>query len=176
MGQRGIADRMKPSIRFATPQDAEVIWRLIRDLAVYEREPDAVEATPDSLCEQMQASVPPFECLIAQSADEVVGFALFFHNYSTWRGRRGLYLEDLFVPTEHRGKGIGGALLARLAAIAVERGCGRMEWAVLNWNSPAIKVYEGLGAQPMKDWTTWRLTGEPLAQLAGKIPSDKAET
>lgn len=155
-------------IRFATVDDAATIHALIVALAVYEREPDAVEATPESLRAQLAMERPPFECLLAEDeAGDAVGFALFFHNYSTWRGRPGLYLEDLFVRPEARGRGLGGALLRRLAMIATERGCARMEWSVLDWNELAIDFYHRLGAQPMTAWTTWRLDGEALAALGG---------
>lgn len=161
---------MSLRIRFATPEDAETLHRFIVALAEYEREPDAVQVTPAELREQLGRERPPFECLLAEDPDAsppvARGFALFFHNYSTWRGRPGLYLEDLFVPQEHRGQGVGGALLASLARLARERGCARMEWWVLDWNRPAIEVYEGLGATAMSEWTTYRLTDEPLRQLA----------
>ncbi len=153
-------------IRFARPADAALIHRFICELAAYEKERDAVEVDPPTLARQLAEPRPPFECLIAESAGEPLGFALFFHNYSTWRGRRGLYLEDLFVPPAHRGQGIGKALLVRLAAIAVERDCRRMEWSVLDWNTPAHGFYRALGAFPMDEWTTWRLTGPALHALA----------
>ena len=148
-------------IRFATPDDAETIHRFVCELAEYEREPDAVEATPETFRAQLGRD---FECLVAET-DRAVGFALFFHNYSTWRGRRGLYLEDLYVTPAARGLGIGRALLARLGVIARERDCARMEWAVLDWNEPAIGFYRALGAAPQDEWSTWRLTGEALAKL-----------
>ncbi len=153
------------TIRFATPDDAGTIHRFICELAEYEREPDAVEVTPDTLRAQLARDEPPFECLIAQDGADAVGFALFFHNYSTWRGRRGLYLEDLYVTPAARGHGHGRALLARLGELARERGCARMEWSVLDWNAPAIGFYETLGAVPLDEWTVWRLTGEALAAL-----------
>ena len=153
-------------IRFATAADAATIHGFIQGLAEYEREPDAVEATPESLREQLEAPDPPFECLLAERAGEPVGFALFFHNYSTWRGRRGVYLEDLFVPPEHRGRGVGKALLKRVAALAVERGCARLEWAVLDWNEQAIGFYETPEAVALTEWTVYRLTGGPLGALA----------
>lgn len=109
---------------------------------------------------------PQAEVLIAEVGDDAAGFALFFHNYSTFLGRRGLYLEDLFVFPAHRGRGVGRALMVRLAQVAIERNCGRFEWWVLDWNEPAIRFYESLGARAMSDWTVYRLTGEPLARLA----------
>ncbi len=154
------------NIRIAGPQDAAVIHRLICMLAEYEREPDAVETTPARLHQQLGMERPPFECLLAEWEGEVVGFALFFHNYSTWRGRQGLYLEDLFVPPEHRRRGVGRALLRALAALAVQRDCARMEWSVLNWNELAHGFYRQLGAVPMEEWTVWRLTGDALHALA----------
>ncbi|MEM7160552.1 MAG: GNAT family N-acetyltransferase [Myxococcota bacterium] len=157
-------------VRLATPDDAETLHRFICDLADYEKKRDAVEVTPPQLREQMSQPHPPFECLIAEdpsaSGDAARGFALFFYNYSTWRGRRGLHLEDLYVPPEHRGTGVGKALLATLARVAKERGCARMEWWVLDWNTPAIEFYRGLGATPMGDWTTFRLTRDALDELA----------
>jgi len=154
-------------IRSATAADAETILAFIHELAVYEREPDAVQTSADVLRAQLNSASPPFECLLAvTSDDEALGFALFFHNYSTWRGARGLYLEDLFVPQRYRKRGVGGALLRTLAAIAVERDCARMEWAVLDWNQLAIDFYVNIGAVPMSEWTTFRLTGAPLLALA----------
>lgn len=157
---------MPAEIRFAAAEDAHTIHRFICDLAEYEREPDAVEATPEGLAAQLRDPRPPFECLIAEIDGAPVGFALFFHNFSTWRGRRGLYLEDLFVSPAARGQGAGLALLRALAAVAVARGCARMEWCVLNWNTPAIDFYDALGATPMTDWTTYRLTDQALSDLA----------
>lgn len=158
---------MAARLRNAGPQDAADIFRLIVDLATYEREPDAVVVTVDELRAQLAAERPPFECLLAEDDDgAVVGFALYFHNYSTWRGRPGLYLEDLFVDPARRGRGVGKQLLVRLAQIAVERGCARMEWAVLDWNAPAIGFYESLGAQAVSEWTIFRLTGASLENLA----------
>lgn len=157
---------MAVAIRLADSNDAELILSFIRGLAEYEREPDAVRATAASLRAQMEAADPPFECLIADRDGEPAGFALFFRNYSTWTGRPGLYLEDLFVPEAHRGYGVGKALLRRLAAIAVERGWARMEWAVLDWNTPAHGFYRALGAVPKSEWTVWRLDGAALAKAA----------
>ena len=150
---------MSATIRFATPDDASTLHDLIVALAVYEREPDIVEATPASLAQQLAMTPPPFECLLLEAEGAVCGLALYFHNYSTWRGKRGLYLEDLFVLPEQRGRGYGFALLRRLAQLALERDCARMEWAVLNWNEPAIAFYRQLGAEPIEGWTINRLTG-----------------
>jgi GNAT superfamily N-acetyltransferase len=157
---------MSARLRAAGPDDAHVIHRLIVDLATYEREPQAVVVTPAELRAQLAAARPPFECLLAEVDDAVAGFALYFHNYSTWRGRPGLYLEDLFVEPAFRGRGIGKQLLVRLAQIAVERRCARMEWAVLDWNAPAIGFYESLGARPVGDWTIFRLVDESLLRLS----------
>ena len=153
-------------IRFATPRDAETILRFIRELAAYEREPDAVEATAEVLAGQLAEDPPPFECLIAELEGEPVGFALFFGTYSTWRARRGIHLEDLWVTPSARRRGVGRALLSRLAAVAVERGCARLEWAVLDWNELAMRFYRGLGASALDEWTTWRLSDAPLRALA----------
>ncbi len=153
-------------IREATPADATTIHRFICALAAYEREPDAVEVSPERLAAQLASPQPPFECLLAEDDQgRPLGFALYFHNYSTWRGRRGLYLEDLFVPPDLRGRGVGGALLRHLGAIAVDRGCARMEWSVLEWNATAHRFYASLGARPMLEWRTWRLDGEALERL-----------
>ena len=153
-------------IRPATVADVPIILELIRALATYERAPDEVVATEEGLAEVLFNNKPAAEVLLAFENDRAVGFALFFHNFSTWLGRPGLYLEDLFVRPEDRGKGYGRALLVRLAKIARDRGCGRMEWAVLDWNEPAIKFYQALGAQPMHEWTVFRLTRDEIARLA----------
>ncbi len=154
------------SIRHATPDDAEAIHGFIHELAVYEKEPDAVEATPASLRVQLEADRPPFECLIAEADGEPVGFALFFPSYSTWTGKPGLYLEDLYVQPDHRGSGYGAALLRRLAAITIERGGARLDWQVLDWNTPAIEFYEAIGSEIRRDWYPCRLSGDALAAMA----------
>ena len=150
----------------AREKDAPLILRLIKGLADYEKLADDVRATEDGLRASLFGPKPDAEVVIAYADAEPVGFALFFHNYSTFLGRRGLYLEDLFVLPEWRGRGAGRALLTHLARLALERGCGRFEWAVLDWNEPAIGFYKSLGAQPMHEWTIFRVTGEPLRQLA----------
>lgn len=159
-----------PRIRFATPEDAPLLHRFICELAEYEREPTAVKVTTDELRAQLSQPRPPFECLLAERTGEptpeALGFALFFASYSTWRGRPGLYLEDLYVPPAHRGAGVGRALLAALARLARERGCARLEWSVLDWNTPAIGFYEKLGAIARSDWTVYRLTDDALERLA----------
>jgi GNAT superfamily N-acetyltransferase len=153
-------------IRPARVEDVPIILQLIRDLATYERAPNDVTATEEQLVEALFGARPSAEVLLAFEQDTAVGFAVFFHNFSTWLGRPGLYLEDLFVKPEMRGKGYGRALLVYLAKIARERGCGRMEWAVLDWNDPAIQFYRKLGAKPMNEWTVFRLTGDGIAKLA----------
>lgn len=153
-------------IRLAERTDVATILTLIRELAEYERAPNEVIATEEQLRENLFGAHPGAEVLIGEEAGEPVGFALFFHNFSTWMGRRGLYLEDLFVRPTVRGKGYGRALLVRLAELARERDCGRMEWAVLDWNKPAIQFYLKLGARPNEEWTIYRLTREGIARLA----------
>jgi GNAT superfamily N-acetyltransferase len=143
-----------------------LIHTLIRGLAEYERLASEAVLTEADIRDSLFGEHPAAEVLIAEVGGIAAGFALFFHNYSTFLGRRGLYLEDLFVFPAHRGKGIGRALMARLARLAVERKCGRFEWWVLDWNEPAIRFYESLGARAMSDWTVYRLTGDPLARLA----------
>ena len=159
---------MTLSIRFGEKTDVPVIAELIRGLARYEKLEHEVSMTEDRLAATLFGRRPYAETLIAEDGDRALGFALFFHNYSTFLGRPGLYLEDLFVLPDTRGQGVGRALLGRLAQIAVERDCGRLEWAVLNWNVDAIGFYERLGARPNADWTVYRLTGDALQDLAGK--------
>jgi GNAT superfamily N-acetyltransferase len=153
-------------IRPARVEDVPIILELIRDLATYERAPDEVTATEKQLIDVLFGERPTAEVLIAFEGKSAVGFAVYFYNFSTWLGRPGLYLEDLFVKPENRGKGYGRALLIELARIARNRGCGRMEWAVLDWNEPAIKFYRALGAKPMDEWTVFRLTRDGIASLA----------
>ena len=155
-------------IRPATVADVPIIMELIRELATYERAPTEVTATEEELVDVLFGPRPAAEVLLAFEEETPVGFAVFFHNFSTWLGRPGLYLEDLFVRPEQRGKGYGRALLVHLAKIAHERGCGRMEWAVLDWNEPAIQFYKKLGAAPLDEWTVFRLTRDGIAKLAGK--------
>lgn len=153
-------------IRTTTADDVSTILALIRELAEYERAPNDVVATEAGLREVLFGSKPAAEVLLALENNEPVGFAVYFYNFSTWLGRAGIYLEDLFVRPDKRGLGYGRALLVRLAQIARERGCGRMEWAVLDWNDPAIQFYRTLGAEPMTEWTVFRLTSDKIAQLA----------
>ena len=153
-------------IRAATVDDVPVVVDLVRELATYEREPDAFLATEDDYRTALFGENPRAWCVLAEDeTGEVVGFALWFFNFSTWRGRHGVYLEDLFVRPDARGGGHGRALLTELARIAVENGCERMEWVVLDWNEPAHGFYRAIGAVPMEDWTVWRLTGDALATL-----------
>jgi GNAT superfamily N-acetyltransferase len=156
------------SIRPATPADIPEILAFIRELAEYEREPASAIATAADLLRDGFGPTPRFHCLIAEWSGQPVGFALYFYNYSTWRGHAGIYLEDLFVRPPFRGKGIGKALFAAVAAIAVAEGCPRFEWAVLDWNTPAIDFYNSLGAIPLSEWTTMRLSGSPLSTFASK--------
>ena len=153
-------------IRAAHAEDVPIILQLIRDLATYERAPHEVTATEKQLADVLFGKRPAAEVLLAFEGQSPVGFAVYFYNFSTWLGRAGLYLEDLFVKPEKRGNGYGRALLVELAKIAMERGCGRMEWAVLDWNEPAIKFYRALGAKPMHEWTVFRLTRDEIARLA----------
>jgi GNAT superfamily N-acetyltransferase len=153
-------------IRFATAEDAGLILEFIAGLAAYEKLAHEVVADEDRLRRTLFGDRPAAEVLIAECDGDPAGFALFFHNYSTFLARPGLYLEDLFVKPELRGRGVGRRLLARLAAIAVERGCGRFEWSVLDWNESAIRFYRNLGAEPMDGWTVFRVTGDALARLA----------
>ena len=163
-------DRPSIDIRPATERDAPLVLELIRGLAEYERLAHECVATEERVRASLFGPRPDAEVVIAWAGEEAAGFALFFHNYSTFLAQRGLWLEDLFVRPAWRGRGVGGALLAHLARLAVERGCGRFEWWVLDWNEDAIRVYERLGARPMSDWTLYRLTGEPLARLAAGAP------
>lgn len=159
-------------IRPATPADVARMHHLIVELAEYEREPDAVVATPDDLARALfdgadtPSGKPALFAHVAEVAGEVVGMAIWFLNYSTWRGTHGIYLEDLYVTPEHRHRGIGTALMAELASIAVEHGYQRFEWWVLDWNQPAIDVYQRLGAEAMSEWTVQRLSDQPLRDLA----------
>jgi GNAT superfamily N-acetyltransferase len=154
-------------IRNATEADVPLILEFVRALARYEKLADRVTATEDRIRSTLFGQPRFAEVLIAEEDGQPVGFALFFHNYSTFLAQPGIYLEDLFVNEDKRGRGYGRALLARLAQIARERNCGRVEWAVLDWNTPSIEFYKSLGAVAMDDWITFRLTGEALQKLAG---------
>ncbi|MBV2354723.1 GNAT family N-acetyltransferase [Streptomyces sp. J2-1] len=155
-------------IRTAVPADVPVIHALIRELAVYEKEPDQARATEEQVREALFGERPAAYAHVAEDAGgEVVGFALWFLNFSTWRGVHGVHLEDLFVRPSARGAGHGRALLTELARLCVARGYGRLEWSVLDWNRPAIGFYEALGARPLDGWTVYRLTDGALAELGG---------
>lgn len=155
------------AIREARRDDVPTILQLIHDLAVYEKEPDAVRNTREGLEEALFGPDPRIFAHVAEDDGRVQGFALWFLNYSTWEGVHGIYLEDLYVRPEARGAGYGKALLQTLAGIAAERGYARVEWSVLNWNEPSIQFYRSLGALPQEEWTTFRLSGAPLAGFAG---------
>lgn len=155
-----------PHLRPATVDDVPLILEFIRALAEYERMLDDVVATEDMLRETLFGVRPAAEVILCFEGELPAGFALFFHNYSTFRGRPGIYLEDLYVRPEFRGRGYGKLLLATLARLCVERNCARLEWSVLDWNTPSIDFYKSLGAVPMDEWTVYRLTGEKLEQLA----------
>ena len=161
-------DPAEPSIDLATEQDVPLILTFIKGLAEYERLAGDVVATEDLLRSSLFGPRRYAECLIARFKGEPAGFALFFHNFSTFLARPGIYLEDLFVKPELRGHGIGRLLLRRLARLAQERQCGRLEWSVLDWNEPAIGFYKSIGAAPLDDWTTFRLKGDALSRLANE--------
>ena len=154
------------AIRTATDLDVPIILEMIRGLAEYEKLSHLVTATEEKLRETLFGAKPAAEVMLAYYDDECAGFALFFTNYSTFLARPGIFLEDLFVKPHLRGKGIGLALFRRLANVAIERGCGRVEWEVLDWNEPSIRFYKKLGAVPMDEWTKYRLTGEAIGKLA----------
>ncbi|MGI6274168.1 MAG: GNAT family N-acetyltransferase [Acutalibacteraceae bacterium] len=156
------------SIRFAAREDIPTILEFIRALAAYEKMEDQVIAD-ETLLETWIFEKRKAEVLLAFEGGTPVGFALFFHNFSTWLGRAGIYLEDLFVLPEYRGRGYGKLLLKRLARIAVQRGCGRLEWACLDWNEPSIAFYKSVGATALDEWTTYRVTGDALLALASRI-------
>ncbi len=163
---------MNLNIRKATEDDIPLLLSLIRNLAEYEKLLSEVVTTELELRESLFSDNPAAESLIGEYDGEPVGFAIFFHNFSTFMGKRGLYLEDLFIKPEFRGNGFGKAMLIRLAQIAEERNCGRFEWAVLDWNESAIGFYKKLGALPLEDWRVFRLTGEALQNLANQGLND----
>jgi GNAT superfamily N-acetyltransferase len=156
------------NIRNANPNDIPLILRFIRELAEYEKAPEQAVATPEDIRRDGFSTNPKFRVLIAEWEGEPAGFTLFFYHYSTWVGRPTLFLEDLFVLPRFRGRGIGKALLLRLAKMAVDEGCGRFEWQVLEWNTPALEFYESLGAKVMKEWLTMRVSGDELIRLASQ--------
>lgn len=153
-------------IRDAEESDAGTILEFVRELAEYEREPDAVVATVEDIRESLFGDRANAYGLLCSVDGEQVGFAVYFYNYSTWLGRPGLYLEDVYIRPSHRGAGAGRAILRHLAALAVRQGCGRMEWSVLDWNTPAIRFYESLGAEAQNEWIGYRLSGKELQALA----------
>lgn len=157
-------------LRPAGPDDVPLILAFIQELAEYEKLPHECKATEEKLSETLFGPKPYAEVVLAFESSTLtpLGFALFFHNYSTWLAKPGIYLEDLYVRPEHRGKGAGKALLIHLAQLAVERNCGRIEWSVLDWNTPSIEFYKALGAVPMDEWTTFRLTGDAIPKLAAQ--------
>lgn len=157
------------SIRAAHEKDVPTILGFIRELANYEKLSHEVVATESMLQQHLFGPRPVAEVLIAEWDAKAVGFALFFHNFSTFLGRPGIYLEDLYIQPHARGRGIGKAMLVRIGKLAVERGCGRVEWSVLDWNEPSIQFYRKLGAVPMSDWTVFRVTGDALTRLAGIV-------
>jgi GNAT superfamily N-acetyltransferase len=157
---------MTIDIRLAMPADSVRLWQLICDLAVFQGHPGAVLTSPDSLRQQMESESPPFECLVADANGHLVGFALFFHNYSTWEGKQGIYLEDFYVDGECRGTGVGKMLLSTLADLALKRGCARIDWNVLSTNQSALRFYERIGGVALGDWITWRLDKQRLSALA----------
>lgn len=159
---------MSITIRAAEPADTAAILGFVRELAAFERAADAVVATEPMLAEALFGQRPAAETVIAERGGQPVGFALFFANFSTWTGRRGLYLEDLYVTPAARGAGVGKALLIHLAGIARDRGWARFEWSVLDWNTPAVEFYRAMGAQAMDEWTVQRVSGAALEKLAGR--------
>jgi len=159
---------LSPTIRPAEPRDVSQILRFVRELAAYEREPDAVVATEAMLDEALFGARRAAEAVIAERDGVALGFALYFYNFSTWTGRRSLYLEDLYVSEAARGEGVGTMLLRHLAGIAVDQGCQRFEWSVLDWNAPAIAFYRAMGAVGMDEWTIQRVSGDALVKLAGR--------
>jgi len=169
-GVNEVASSARFSIRAARPDDAELLVNLVRELAVYEKLEKRARATPDDFRRHLFGPNPAAEAAVALVAGEPVGFALWFATFSTFRGKPGLYLEDIFVRPLYRARGIGKALLAAVARRAVERGCGRLEWSVLDWNAPAIGFYRSLGARPMDEWTVYRIDDEPLRRLAEIAP------
>ncbi len=155
-------------IRKATPEDTGLILHFITELAIYEKEPDAVEATEDSIRDSIFGDDSTAQAIICLLNNKAIGFAVYFYNYSTWLGKKGLYLEDLYIMPEHRNCGAGKEILKFLAKHAIDNNCGRFEWSVLDWNEPAIKFYESIGARPQSEWVIYRLTGEKLREFADR--------
>jgi GNAT superfamily N-acetyltransferase len=167
---------MAATIRPATPADVGPMLALMRELAEFEKLTHLFVATEAGLDDALFGARPASEALVADDGGRIVGYALYFHNFSTFLGRRGLYLEDLYVQPALRGSGLGSAMLRYLAALAVERQCGRFEWSVLDWNQPAIDFYERMGATVLPDWRIVRITGDALGQLAGGVPGTTTDT
>jgi len=165
---------MTAAIRAATPADVAAVHALMYELAEFEKLTHLFVGTPEALTEALFGARPSAEALVAEEAGRIVAYALFFHNYSTFLGRRGLYLEDLYVQPSQRGTGLGTAMLRALAALAVERQCGRFEWTVLDWNQPAIDFYEKMGATVLPDWRVVRMTGDALDRLAAPAAEQSA--
>ncbi|MCR1827013.1 GNAT family N-acetyltransferase [Ectopseudomonas oleovorans] len=161
---------MPLTIRPATPDDAELILRFITELAIYEKAEHEVKTDAAGIRDSLFAEGSTAHGLICENDGQPIGYAVYFFNYSTWLGKHGLYLEDLYVSPDARGLGAGKALLRHLAQLAVARGCGRFEWSVLDWNTPAIDFYESFGARPQSEWTTYRLTGQALLDFAADTP------
>ena len=155
-----------PVIREAAPDDVGVILHFINELAIYEKAPEEVKTNAGMIEETLFGPAAKTRCLIGEIEGEAVGFAVYFSNYSTWLGKYGIYLEDLYVSPEHRGKGVGKALLVHIAGIALDNDCGRFEWSVLDWNTPSIEFYKSLGAVEMSEWRIYRVTGDALKKLA----------
>ncbi|WP_058909752.1 GNAT family N-acetyltransferase [Entomohabitans teleogrylli] len=157
---------MSMTIRQARPEDAAAIYDMIYELAVYEKAPEEVVTTPDEIRETLFGAGSKTEALICEIEDKIVGYAVFFTSYSTWLGRNGIYMEDLYISPAYRGNGAGRAMLKNIAQCAVERQCGRLEWSVLDWNQPAIDFYRSIGALPQSEWVRYRLDGEALLKFA----------
>jgi len=157
---------MNITLRPARPEDATAIYAMIYELAVYEKAPEAVVTTPDEIRETLFNPGSKTEALICESEGKPIGYAVFFTSYSTWLGRNGIYMEDLYITPDYRGNGAGKALLKHIAQCAVERQCGRLEWSVLDWNQPAIDLYRSIGALPQSEWVRYRLDGEALLKFA----------
>ena len=172
MSRESAGERSQLLIRAASENDVETILSFIQELAEYEQLAHLVEADAETLHATLFSDTRYAEVVIAECDTRPAGFALFFHSYSTFMARPGLYLEDLYVKPDFRGRGIGGRLLSHLGELACQRACGRLEFSVLNWNAPAIDVYEKLGAQPMNDWTMYRFSGPALRQLANRYPAN----
>lgn len=163
---------MSMTIRQANPQDAQAIYDMIYELAIYEKAPEQVVTTPDEIRETLFGADSKTEALICESEGKAVGYAVFFTSYSTWLGRNGLYMEDLYVSPDFRGRGAGKALMKTIAQYAVSRQCGRLEWSVLDWNQPAIDFYQSIGALAQDEWVRYRLSGDALINFAARATAE----